>query len=223
MGFTELAVEVEGVEITRQRVELTSPRMHLDFRQDISLEWKPMGGGGSSRPTSVSAEDYYKRSPINQKRFDKAQESTDKKKYAESEALLKEILAEDPNDFQTWTEIGTIYLLQNNGGEAEKAYVKATELKPTFFLALMNLGRLKILQKDYEAAVPVLTRAVEKKPTSADANFYLGEAYLQIKKGSKAVIYLNEALKLDPVGKAEAHFASGSSLQRRGIERQGRH
>ncbi len=47
---------------------------------------------------------------------------------------------------------------------------------------------------------------MEVKPTSADANYYLGEAYLQIKKGSKAVGYLNEAIKLDPVGRAEAHL-----------------
>jgi len=44
------------------------------------------------------------------------------------------------------------------------------------------------------------------KPTSADANYYLGEAFLQVKKGSKAVVYLNEAIKLDPVGKANAHL-----------------
>lgn len=62
------------------------------------------------------------------------------------------------------------------------------------------------MQKNFEAAISPLSAAVEVRGTSADANYYLGEAYLQIKKGSKAVGYLNEAIKLDPVGKAEAHL-----------------
>ena len=47
---------------------------------------------------------------------------------------------------------------------------------------------------------------MEVKPSSADANYSLGEAYLQTKKGSKAVGYLNEAIKLDPIGRADAHL-----------------
>ena len=70
----------------------------------------------------------------------------------------------------------------------------------------MNLGRVRLMQQKYDDAIPILTRAVEVRATSADANFYLGEAYLQIKKGSKAVTYFYEALKLDPVGKADAHL-----------------
>jgi len=70
----------------------------------------------------------------------------------------------------------------------------------------MNLGRLRSVRKNYEGAIEPLTAAVNIQPSSADANYYLGEAYLQIKKGSKAVGYLNEAIKLDPVGRADAHL-----------------
>jgi tetratricopeptide (TPR) repeat protein len=79
-------------------------------------------------------------------------------------------------------------------------------VRPKFFLALINLGRLRLMQSNFEGAISVLSEAVVTKPTSAEANYYLGEAYLQIKKGSKAVTYLYEALKLDPIGKAEAHL-----------------
>jgi tetratricopeptide (TPR) repeat protein len=70
----------------------------------------------------------------------------------------------------------------------------------------MNLGRLRMMQKNYEGAIEPFTAAVNVNATSADANYYLGEAYLQIKRGSKAVGYLNQAIKLDPVGKADAHL-----------------
>jgi tetratricopeptide (TPR) repeat protein len=104
------------------------------------------------------------------------------------------------------TELGTAYLLEQKLAEAEKAYTRAIEVRPKFFLALMNLGRLRMMQKNFEGAIEPLTAAVTVQPTSADANYRLGESYLQIKKGSKAVGYLYEAIKLDPVGRAEAHL-----------------
>jgi tetratricopeptide (TPR) repeat protein len=204
-GDYDIAVLVENNEITRVRVLLRAPIYKTDIREDINLEWKATNNG-PPKAASVTAEDFYKREPANQKLFDKAGESTDKKKYEESIATLKELVAKDAKDFQAWSELGTAYLLSKNVSEAEKAYTQSTEIRPTFFLALLNLGRLRILEQKYEAAIPVLTKAVEVKPSSADANYYLGEAYLQVKKGSKAVTYLYEALKLDPVGRAEAHL-----------------
>jgi tetratricopeptide (TPR) repeat protein len=204
-GQYDLVVELENTEIARMRVEINSPNLKTDYRHDISLEWRaPVTG--SVKPASVSAEDYYKRSSANQKLFDKAQAATDKKKYAEASTMLNQILAADPNDFQAWTELGTLNLAQQDLSDAEKAYVRAVEARPKFFLALMNLGRLRVAQKKYEEALSPLTLALEVKPTSAIVNFLLGEAYLQVKKGSKAVVYLYEALRLDPLGMAEAHL-----------------
>jgi tetratricopeptide (TPR) repeat protein len=71
---------------------------------------------------------------------------------------------------------------------------------------IRDRGKLRMVEKKFEAAVEPLSQAVKLKPTSPEANFFLGEAYLQIKKGSKAVVYLYEALRLDPIGRAEAHL-----------------
>jgi tetratricopeptide (TPR) repeat protein len=201
-GYYDLAVELEGVEIARIRVEINSPRINTDFRQDIALEWRPTHVA-PAKPASVSAADFYQRSSPNQKLFDKAQAATDKKKYEEASTLLNQILANDPKDFQAWTELGTLNLLQNNLSEAEKAYLQAIEVRPKFFLALLNLGRLRSAQKKFEEALDPLTQALEIQPTSGNLNLLLGEAYLQIKKGSKAVGYLTEAAKL---GQHEAHL-----------------
>ena len=204
-GEYDLVVEIENTEVARIRVRIRSPIYKTDFRQDINLQWKathivPV------KPVSVTPEDFYKRTPENQKLFDKAQNATDKKRYDESLLLLKQLLASDPNDFQAWTELGTVFLGKQNLTEAERAYQQSTHVRPRFFLALMNLGRVRLMQQKYDAAIPAFATAVAVKPTSADANYYLGEAYLQIKKGSKAVGYFYEALKLDPVGKADAHL-----------------
>jgi cytochrome c-type biogenesis protein CcmH/NrfG len=204
-GEYDLVVEVENNEVGRIRVQVRSPVFKTDIRQDIYLEWKAINHV-PAKPASITAEDYYTRSATNRKIFARAQQATDKKKYDESVVLLKQLLASDPNDFQAWTELGTVFLLQKNLAEAEKAYLQSMEVRPRFFLALMNLGRVRMMQQKFDEAIPILRRAVEVRARSADANYYLGEAYLQIKKGSKAVSYFYEALRLDPAGKADAHL-----------------
>lgn len=200
----DLAVELENVEVARIRVELVSP-LPIDQRQDITLELRaPVGG--SAKPASVSVDDYYKRTPANQKLFERAQAATDQKKFMDAVRLFDELLANDAKDFQAWSELGTVYLLDQKPAEAENAYASAVEIRPKFFLGQMNLGRVRMMQKNFEGAIEPLTAALSVNAASADANYYLGEAYLQMKKGSKAVGYLNEALKLDPVGKADAHL-----------------
>ena len=203
-GVYDLVVELENNEVGRIRIELVSP-LPIDQRQDISLELSaPLSA--STKPASVSVEDFYQRMPANQKLFDRAQAATDKKKYAEAVVLFNELLANDPKDFQAWTELGTVYLIEQKPTEAEFAYIRAIDIRPKFFLGLMNLGRLRVMQKNFEGAIEPLTAAIDIQPTSADAHYYLGESYLQIKKGSKAVIYLNQAIKLDPIGRADVHL-----------------
>ena len=217
-GVYDLVVELENTEVARMRIELVSP-LPIDQRQDINLELRAPGSSAAPpKVASISAADSYTRTPANQKLFQKAQAATDNKKYSEAVGVFNELLANDAKDFQAWTELGTVYLLEQKLPEAEKAYVTALTNRPKFFLALMNLGRLRMMQKNFEGAIEPLTVAVEAKPTSADANYYLGEAYLQIKKGSKAVGYLYEALKLDPIGKADAHLRLATLYNAAGLK-----
>jgi tetratricopeptide (TPR) repeat protein len=214
-GQYDLAIEFQNKEIGRVRVRI-SAALGADVCQNIELDWN--SAGISRKPATVSVEDFYERSGANQKQFEKAGHAIDKKRYAEATTLLKTILANDPNDFQSWTELGTLYLAQSVWGEAEAAYVRATELSPGFFVALLDLGRLRIMRRDFVGTIPILLRAVEMKANSADANYYLGEAYLQVKNGSKAVTYFYEALKLDPIGKAQAHLRLAALYNAAGLK-----
>ena len=204
-GRYDLAVEVEGEEIGRIRVWVQSA-YKTDHRQDINLEWRPRPGAPRARTQTVSAADFYKRTPANQALFERAQRALDERRYEEAAALLKQILDLDAGDFQAWTELGTARLMQHDAAEAEKSYRRALDARPGFTLALLDLGRLLMAQGRYADAVEPLAKAVQSRPDSADANYLLGESYLQVKRGSKAVVYLNEALRLDPQGKADAHL-----------------
>ena len=203
-GDYDIAIEANGGEVTRLRLTLTGSTTS-DIRQDFEFEWKEKPAARTNASV-VSAADFYDRSPANKSLFEKAHAATEKKDYANAVRLLNQIVENDKNDFQCWTLLGTLYLAQEKSDEAEKAYLTAIELKPTYALPLIKLGRFRITQKKFEEAVELLTRAVDLQPQSADANLFLGEAYLRLKKGSKAIPYLNEAGRL---GKIEAHLDLG--------------
>lgn len=203
-GFYDLVVELEGREIARVRVDLSSPLLG-DRRQDLALEWKAIAPT-RNKAAFISAADKYNRSPANAKLFEKASDATDKKRYDEAADLLQSIVKSDPKDFQAWTALADVHLLQSKYTEAETEYLRAIDLHPGFFPALLNLGRAEVAQQKYDVAIEVLSRALKAHPDSPDANYFLGESYLQIKKGSMAVGYLNEAIRLDPDGMADVHL-----------------
>lgn len=217
-GRYDVVVEVEGTEVARIRVFVQSA-FKTDFRQDIHLEWRANEyNRRRARSQTISAADFYDRSSRTKSLFEKAQRLLDDARYRDAAALLKKIVNADPADFQAWTELGTAQLMGGDVAEAEKAYRRAIQERPTFALALLNLGRVLINQKRYADSIEPLLGAAQARPDSADAHFLLGETYLKLKQGSKAVPQLNEALRLDPQGKAEAHLLLGSLYDAVGLK-----
>jgi len=198
----EIGIEVENNEVARVHV-LVSGRPGSEIQKDLEFEWKGIGGTARNKPSTISTSDLYHRESANDSLFKQAQQAVDKKRYDDAIILLKRIVDSDNQDFQAWSELGTTYLLLDKKGEAEKAYEKAGEVRPTFLLAFLNLGRVRMAEKKFEDAVSSFTRALEIDPASAEANLLIGEAYLQMKKGSKAVGYLKEAARL---GRPEARL-----------------
>ena len=217
-GRYDVVVEVEGAEVARIRVFVQSA-FKTDFRQDIHLEWRASGPSRQrAKSQTISADDFYDRTGRNKSLFERAQRLLDNNRPGEAASLLNEIISVDPADFQAWTELGTAHLMSGNMAEAEKAYRRAIQERPTFLLALLNLGRLLRNQKRYAESIDPLLGATRARPDSADAHFLLGETYLKVKQGSKAVPQLDEALRLDPRGKAEAHLLLAALYDAAGLK-----
>jgi len=218
-GRYDIVVEVEGLEVARVRVSIQSA-FKTDFRQDIHLEWKSSASGRQSiKPQTVSAADFYDRPDRNKSLFEKAQRLLDNGQPSAAASLLNEIVKTDPKDFQAWTELGTTHLVRDEIPEAETAYRRAIQERPSFVLALLNLGRVLINEKKYAESLDPLRRATQVRPGSADAHFLLGKTYLKLKQGSKAVPHLNEAIRLSPKDKAEAHLLLASLYDAAGVKR----
>jgi tetratricopeptide (TPR) repeat protein len=213
-GEYELVIERENVEVGRMRFIIQEQRF-TDIRRDITLQWSPDMPKKAEPQAAPSA---YLRTPDQQAAYQKAQEAMQKNAMPQAAGLLEKLTNADPKDFEAWTELGTVCFRQERLADAEKAYQRALEESPSFLPALLNLGKLRIAQKNPDGAVEILTKAVQVHPGSSDAQYLLGESYLQIKKGSKAVGYLNEAIRLDPIGKADAHLRLASLYNGAGMK-----
>ena len=204
-GDYEIIVEVEGKEVGKlQQITVRGlSNSPYGFQYDLDFKLKspaqPKGG-------VISASDVYQRPETTQNLFIKAEDAVATKKYEQAVALLKQVVKTDPQDFQAWTALGTVYMVQEKSEDAEKAYLTAIDLRPTSTRASLNLGRLRFSEKKFDTAIEPLTRVVEEQPDSADGQLLLGECYLQIKKGSKAIPHLEAAARL---GHPEAHLRLG--------------
>jgi len=205
-GEWDIAVEVENEEIVRSRFILNE-REFTDIRRDLALQWQARAGGsGAGKSAVIPLEALYRRSSQAADLFRQALDAEKAGDHAKAGALLQNVVDKDPADFQAQTELGTVQFRLGKLKEAEKSYRAALEANGAYLLAMVNLGKLQVAQKNFEEALKTLGRAVEIDPKSAEAQFFLGESYLQVRKGGKAVVHLNEALRLDPVGKADAHL-----------------
>lgn len=217
-GEYNLIVEVEGQEVARIPLLLQEKR-GTDLRRDIELAWKPGIPEAKTRPADAGAPmDIYSRPRENHALFRDAQAAMAGKDFRKAAALLDRIVGRDPKDFEAWTELGTALFNVEKKKDAEEAYRKALGQKPGFAPAQLNLGKVLLALKDYQGALDALDQAVQDHPESADIHYYLGEACLQVKKGSKASVHLNEALRLDPIGKAEAHLRLGALYNAAGMK-----
>src|SRR5712692_7746580 len=121
-GEYDIVVEVESHEVTRVHLVLTSS-LRSDFRYDISLEWRDTGT--KKKAETVSAEDFYNQVQPNKGRYEKAEEAFENKNYDQAVSLFQQIVANDPADFQAWSELGTVYLAEKKTGDAEASYLRA--------------------------------------------------------------------------------------------------
>src|SRR6476660_4671099 len=175
-GRYDLVVEFENKEIARSTVSVNSP-FKTDFRQDFELQWK--NESTTTKAGVVSAADFYPRSAANRLLLRQAQAATDKKRYAQANSILRQIVDADDRDFPVWEELATNFFITKTFFEAESCYLKALQLKPDYLPAMINLGRLRIVARNLEGAIEILDRAVKLQPTSPEANYFLGDAYLE--------------------------------------------
>ncbi len=131
-----------------------------------------------------------------------AEAAIEKGDYDSAEKSLREVVAQDGNNYRAWFDLGFVLNAKGQRPQAIEAYKKSVALDPKVFESNLNLGLMLARDGDPEAE-KYLRAATALKPTSTPPQ----------KEVARAWMALGHVLeKTNPKGAAEA-FKSASVLE----------
>jgi tetratricopeptide (TPR) repeat protein len=133
---------------------------------------------------------------------------TKQQKYAQAEAMLRKLLAADPQNQTVRTQLGRILAAEGKSDDAAKELGASGGKIPDDPHAAIELGTLYVKAGKYAAAEQMFRSAVAKLPQDAEAHYALGSALMQEKKYPEAQQELVMTVKLKPdLGEAYGNLA----------------
>ncbi len=109
-----------------------------------------------------------------------------------------DILQKNPRDGRTWYNLGSALETVKQSMEAEKAYLKALELKPDLADAAINLGILFLKEGRTDEGMLMLMNATVIRPDYFKGYFNLGVAEQNAEKFFEAEIMYRKTIELFP-------------------------
>jgi arylsulfatase A-like enzyme/Tfp pilus assembly protein PilF len=130
-------------------------------------------------------------------------------------ALLRQVVADDPQVIDAWFSLGNVYYRQGDFTEALAHFSKALALKPDYDLALINMANAyRALGRDDEALAGY-EHYLRVDPKNAWVHYQAGEIHLDRGATDRASEYFRQALAIDPKV-ASARVALGVVALNRG-------
>jgi len=147
------------------------------------------------------------------KAFDAGKAAFTAKDYPESVKQFRMAVekAPQPSDI-IWANLGRALDANKEYEEAEKAYVKAIELKPTESNYFVNMSLVQISQGNIDGATTSIEKAAALNPSNGGVAYYnLGATLINRNKPKEAITFLKRAVELDPKY-VNAYYQLGLSL-----------
>lgn len=114
------------------------------------------------------------------------------------ETQLQEEARQNPDDPNSFYNLGNVYTAQGRHREAADEYEKAVAKSPKDFEALTRLGDARLALGQTDEAVKAYQRALEAKPDYGEARLRLSEAYAKAGRAADAERERAEALRVAP-------------------------
>jgi Flp pilus assembly protein TadD len=148
-----------------------------------------------------------------------AESSIEKKDYASAETSLKKILAQAPNNYQAWFDLGFVYNALGRRDDSIAAYRKSVAAKPDVFESNLNLGLMLARTGQPDAAQYL--RAATKLTPSDHAEEGRERAWLSLARVLEATkpqqaLEAYQQAALEQPKDTEPHIAAGLLRERLG-------
>jgi len=98
----------------------------------------------------------------------------------------------------SWAGIGLANVQKQDYPAAERAYRKAMEINPTYYMASFRLGELYYKQDRPVEALDMFTHTVDLVPGFLNARYWLGLVYMKMKEPEAAKKAFLEVIRRDP-------------------------
>lgn len=137
------------------------------------------------------------------------------KNDSNAETLYKKALQINPYDYNTWFNLGELYLSQANEAtyssdmrkkvhQALEAYLKAVEQEPMHSNAHFRIGVILNGNAERTEAIKHLYIALEQMPRNISIMQQLSSAHMHLQDTAKSLEFLEKILQIDPFNKIAA-------------------
>jgi tetratricopeptide (TPR) repeat protein len=96
--------------------------------------------------------------------------------------LFADHLRKNPNDFDTLSFLGWLYLEAERVDEAEKLLNRAHKIRPDDLEVMFQLARIARARERFQEAVQLLERVIAAKPGHTRAHVLLAQTYFRLKR-----------------------------------------
>ena len=118
--------------------------------------------------------------------------------YDQSEALLQEVIALEPKNFNAWYELAYLYGLKKEHAEAMKTALKAAKLPGASDLAYQLAGTSADYMGDPKKAVELYKQGLQKFPDSGRLLLELGNMAYNSRNFNEALDYFEQGIAAEP-------------------------
>jgi arylsulfatase A-like enzyme/Tfp pilus assembly protein PilF len=130
------------------------------------------------------------------------------KEAEEAIALLREVLAEDPEVVDAWFTLGNVYFRQRDWERAAENYRETLKRRPEHDWAMIGLADTFVARGDIDAAVAGYRRYLEADPKNAQILYRLAQVELDAGRDAEAEKGLRRTLEVEPgTARAEVGLA----------------
>ena len=134
---------------------------------------------------------------------------------ANAENLYKRALKINPYDYNTWFNLGELYLsganesgyipeIRTKTKNALAAYLKTIELDSLHSNAHYRIGIILNANGGHKEAIRHLIVALDKMPENTSILMQMGSAYMQLGDTTRYIYYLDSILQIDPFDRVAA-------------------
>jgi serine/threonine protein kinase/Flp pilus assembly protein TadD len=125
----------------------------------------------------------------------------------QAKRLLLKALKMDPDNISGLSNLGYVYMGQQNYPRAIETYLKVTTLAPRLPDTFFNLGYMYAVTKDYQQAKKMYRRVVELKPPFMDeALFNLAVINEKLGEHKQCIENLEQAVTLNPGNESAKNY-----------------